>query len=146
MAGLILKLAPNERVLLNGMVVENGPRKAQLTIQSNHAHVLRLRDALHPEALRGPVSRAYHLAQMAVAGEQDEPEALKMLAAMLAELTHVFAPTEHSARVEEAKAECAAGHVYKTMRALAPLLPLERELLGIPEEDTASAPSKESVQ
>jgi len=30
MAGLALKLAPKERVLINGVVVENGPRRAQL--------------------------------------------------------------------------------------------------------------------
>lgn len=50
MSGLILKLAPKERILLNGAVLENGDRRARLRIITPRAHILRLREALHPQS------------------------------------------------------------------------------------------------
>ena len=47
MSGLILKLAPHERVLINGAVIENGERRSRLSIVTPNAHILRLRDAIH---------------------------------------------------------------------------------------------------
>ena len=46
MSGLILKLGPNERVLINGAVIENGDRRSRLSVKTPNAHILRLRDAL----------------------------------------------------------------------------------------------------
>ena len=45
MSGLILKLSPKERLLINGAVVENGDRRARLSILTAGANILRLRDA-----------------------------------------------------------------------------------------------------
>jgi len=58
MSGLALKLAPKERVLINGVVVENGPRRAQLLIKTDNASVLRLRDALDKADVVGPASHS----------------------------------------------------------------------------------------
>ena len=44
MSGLVLKLAPNERVLINGAVIENGDRRTRLSIRTPHTHILRLAD------------------------------------------------------------------------------------------------------
>ena len=57
MTGLILKLAPHERVLINGAVIENGERRSRFCIVTPNANILRLRDAIHPEQARTPVSR-----------------------------------------------------------------------------------------
>ena len=57
MSGLILKLSPKERLLINGAVVENGDRRARLSILTAGANILRLRDAIHPEQVRTPVQR-----------------------------------------------------------------------------------------
>jgi len=83
MAGLALKLAPKERVLINGVVVENGPRRAQLLIKTDNAAVLRLRDALDQSDVVGPASEAYYTAQRSVAGEITEEEAKDLLAPLL---------------------------------------------------------------
>ena len=47
MSGLVLKLSPKERVLINGVVIENGDRRSRLAIMTPDAHILRLRDAIH---------------------------------------------------------------------------------------------------
>jgi flagellar protein FlbT len=49
MGGLVLKLAPKERVLINGAVIENGEKRSRLSIVTPDANILRLRDAIHPE-------------------------------------------------------------------------------------------------
>ena len=57
MSGLVLKLAPNERILINGVVLENGDRRARISVKTPHANILRLRDAIHPGDAVTPVSR-----------------------------------------------------------------------------------------
>ena len=48
MTGLVLKLGPHERIMINGVVMENGDRRARLNVLTPEANVLRLRDAIHP--------------------------------------------------------------------------------------------------
>ena len=75
MTGLILKLAPHERVLINGAVIENGDRRSRFAVVTPKANILRLRDAIHPEQVRTPVRRVAYIAQMVLAGEADSPAA-----------------------------------------------------------------------
>jgi len=130
MGGLVLKLAPNERILLNGLMIENGPKKARMTLHSDGAHVLRLRDALHPDQVTGPVSTAYHVAQLAVAGQTDPQNALHDLRLRLDDLSRAFENTWAFDAVANARRALEDSNFYKAMRELGPLLPLERDLLG----------------
>ena len=57
MSGLVLKLAPKERILVNGAVIENGDRRSRLSIMTPNANILRLRDAIHPDEVTTPVRR-----------------------------------------------------------------------------------------
>ena len=52
MTGLVLKLGPHERVLINGAVIENGEKRSRLAIMTPNANILRLRDAIHPEEVK----------------------------------------------------------------------------------------------
>lgn len=122
MAGLALKLAPKERVLINGVVVENGPRRAQLLIKTDNASVLRLRDALDEKDVIGPASKAYYIAQQCVAGEITAKEAERELAPVLPELTDLTA-----AEMTTAQRNLTEGNLYRVMRTLRPLLEMERE-------------------
>ena len=69
MSGLVLKLAPKERVLVNGAVIENGDRRSRLSIVTPDAHILRLRDAIHPEQANTPVRRVCYAAQLVLSGD-----------------------------------------------------------------------------
>ena len=80
MSGLVLKLAPKERVLVNGAVIENGDRRSRLSIVTPDAHILRLRDAIHPEQANTPVRRVCYAAQLVLSGDVDpEEDRLPML-------------------------------------------------------------------
>ena len=66
MSGLILKLRPNEELMINGVIVENGDKKTRLRVKTEGAHILRLKDAIRPEDATTPLKRAYYVAQMTV--------------------------------------------------------------------------------
>ena len=69
MSGLVLKLSPKERVLINGAVIENGDRRSKLSIVSPNANILRLKDAIHPEEAVTPVRRVCYAAQLVLTGD-----------------------------------------------------------------------------
>ena len=70
MSGLVLKLGPRERVMINGVVMENGDRRTRINIMTPEANVLRLRDAIHPDDAKTPVKRVCYIAQLALAGRK----------------------------------------------------------------------------
>jgi len=70
--GLVIRLRPHEKFLINGAIVENGERRAKLRVKSPDANILRLRDALHPNDATTPVKRLYYTAQLAVTGDVEE--------------------------------------------------------------------------
>ena len=127
MAGLALKLAPKERVLINGVVVENGPRRAQLLIKTDNASVLRLRDALDPKDVIGPASEAYFTAQQCVAGEITVEEAEERLDPLLVPLDAIDSGEASTGAVQTARRGLVEGNLYRVMRALRPLVDSERE-------------------
>lgn len=127
MAGLALKLAPHEQVMINGVIVENGPRRAQLLIKTENASVLRMRDALSESDVIGPASRAYITAQRCVAGEITADEAAEYLMPLMGELKQECHFEAFSGVLEKASDFVDQRHLYRVMRALKPLLAVERE-------------------
>lgn len=71
MSGLVLKLSPKERVLLNGAVIENGDKRSKFSIVTPNAKILRLKDALHPNEVNSPVSHACYTTQLVLSGDRD---------------------------------------------------------------------------
>ena len=130
MNGLVLKLAPGERVLVNGAVLENGDRRCRLTLVTPNAHVLRLRDAIHPDEATTPVKRVAYIAQLAVAGEADPEEAKRQILIGVDQLTEVFTDPESVADLDAAAANALHGRFYKTLRALRSLMPREAAILA----------------
>ena len=55
---LKISLKPGEKFVLNGAVIENGDRRANLVLQ-NKASVLREKDILHAADVDTPVKRIY---------------------------------------------------------------------------------------
>jgi flagellar protein FlbT len=96
MSGLVLKLGPKERVLINGAVIENGDRRSKISILSKNANILRLRDAVAPEDANTPVKRACYLAQLLLTGEVDEELIVRRLKSEIIRLQDVF--SRHAAR------------------------------------------------
>ena len=130
MTGLVLKLAPKERVLINGAVIENGDRRSRLAIMTPNAHILRLRDAIHPEQANTPVRRVCYIAQLVLSGDADPSEARLQLLRGIEQLSQVL--TDHDSRSLLAGATTAIqqGLTYQALKCLRGLLPREERLFA----------------
>ena len=130
MSGLVLKLGPKERVLINGAVIENGDRRSRLSIMTPNANILRLRDAIHPEEATTPVRRVCYAAQLVLSGDAAPEDARMPLLRRIEELSQVL--TDPDSRRQLALATNAAlnDQFYQCLKSLRALLPREERLLA----------------
>ena len=131
MTGLVLKLGPRERVMINGVVMENGDRRTRINILTPEANVLRLRDAIHPSEANTPVRRVCYIAQLVLAGEADPDEGRRQVLRGIEQLSQVFTDAESRAHLAAATQAAAEGRFYQALRAMRNLLPRETRLLGV---------------
>lgn len=130
MSGLVLKLAPKERILINGAVIENGDRRSRLSIVTPDANILRLKDAIHPEEANTPVRRVCYAAQLVLSGDSD-PEAARMnLLRKIEELSQVFTDPDSRTVLALATEAVVQEHYYKCLKSLRSLLPREERLMA----------------
>ena len=127
MPGLILNLKPWERFLVGDAVLQNGGRRTQLRINDDRTGVLRLSDALHPDDVRTPLTRAYYAAQLLVLGKGDAELTPTLLRQLLEEAKTALGNTEVLANALTYASE---GRYYKVLRTLRPHLPGEVVLLS----------------
>lgn len=130
MSGLVLKLGPHERVLINGAVVENGDKRSRLAIVTPNAHILRLRDAIHPQEANTPVKRVCYIAQLVLTGDATAADTRQQLLRGIEQLSQVL--TDHDSRTQlnaATKAVLEDQH-YQALKALRSLLPREERLFA----------------
>ena len=131
MPGLILKLSPQERFVVNGVVIENGDRRARLGILTPDSNVLRLRDAIHPDDANTPVSRVCYILQLILAGETEVETAKAQALAGIEQLSSVFVDPPSSASLKQASMDVAKDRFYPALRALRSILPAEGHLMAL---------------
>ena len=131
MSGLVLKLGPHERVVINGAVIENGDRRTRLAVMTPNAHILRLRDAIHPDQANTPVRRICYIAQLLLTGDADPNEAAQQIQRGIDQLLQVLIDPESRQLLSQATKALAAGQHYQALKALRGLLPIEERLLAI---------------
>ncbi len=131
MPGLILKLSPQERFVVNGVVIENGDRRARLGILTPDSNVLRLRDAIHPDDATTPVSRVCYILQLILAGETDAETAKTQVLTGIGQLIPVFTDAASSRSLELAATDVAEDRFYPALRALRSVLPAEGHLMAL---------------
>lgn len=131
MAGLVVSLAPYEKVLIGGIVMQNGAKKTSLRVLDEAAGVLRLTDALHPDDARTPLTRCYYVAQLLLTNTAG-PGGEALLSRLLADARAGFEGFAFASDL--AAAETAAGERawFRVMRRLRPLLPQEAALMADP--------------
>ncbi|NOD94118.1 flagellar biosynthesis repressor FlbT [Ruegeria sp. HKCCD4884] len=130
MSGLVLKLAPKEGVLINGVVIENGDRRSRFSIMTPQANVLRLKDAIHPDEANTPVRRVCYAAQLVLSGDMEPEHARQQLLRRVEELSQVFTDADSRRVLSEATDALVAEHYYKCLKSLRSLLPREERLMA----------------
>ena len=131
MTGLVIKLAPNERLLINGAIIENGDRRTKISIRSPQANVLRLKDALHPDQAKTPVARVCYVAQLMLSGDADLQEGHAQLLLGMEQLSQVFSDPESRTILDDATNAVLQANYYQALRRLRGLLPREARLLAV---------------
>lgn len=131
MGGLVLKLSPKERVLINGAVIENGDRRSRLSIMSPDAHILRLRDAIHPEDAVTPVKRLCFAIQLVLSGNNAPGDAQVGLLRQIEDLSQVFQDADSRLMLADASAAVIADQHYRALKSIRGLMPREDRLLAI---------------
>ncbi len=130
MSGLVLKLGPGERVLINGAVIENGDRRNRLHILTPNANILRLRDAIHPEEVNTPVRRVCYIAQLILSGDADPSETRQQLLRGIEQLSQILTDRDSKGQLDKATESILSERYYHALKALRSLLPREQRLLS----------------
>lgn len=130
MTGLVLKLGPHERVLINGAVIENGEKRSRLAIMTPNANILRLRDAIHPEEVNTPVRRVCYIAQLVLTGDADPGEARMQLLRGIEQLSQVLTDYDSRTQLTLASRAVMEDQHYQALKALRSLLPREERLFA----------------
>ncbi|SFS19189.1 flagellar biosynthesis repressor FlbT [Yoonia litorea] len=130
MSGLVLKLGPKERVLVNGAVIENGDRRGRISILTPNANILRLRDAIRPDQAKTPVSRVCYIAQLVLSGDASEVEAKPQILSGIEQLSQVLRDEDSRAHLDAATSAFCTNDFYRGLKALRNLLQREARLLG----------------
>jgi flagellar biosynthesis repressor protein FlbT len=130
MAGLKLKLRPEEQILINGAVIQNGTRQVELTVKTAGTRILRLRDAIHPNDANTPVKRVCYIAQLAVAGEVSDADALSDFTKGVKALQKVFTDTGSQETMDNALEYAKTYDFYKAMQSMRKLITYEEALFA----------------
>ena len=130
MTGLVLKLGPHERVLINGAVIENGEKRSRLAIMTPNAHILRLRDAIHPEEVNTPVRRVCYIVQTVLSGDIAPADARLQLLRGIEQLSQVLTDFDSRSLLSQATAFVLEDQHYQALKSLRGLLPREERLFA----------------
>lgn len=130
MSGLVLKLAPRERILINGAVIENGDRRGRFSILTSGANILRLKDAIHPEEATTPVRRVCYIAQLVLSGDVSPEDAKLQLIRGIEQLSQALTDHDSGQHLSCATEAVLAGQYYQALKALRALLPREERLFA----------------
>lgn len=130
MTGLVLKLGPHERVLINGAVIENGDKRSRLAVMTPNAHILRLRDALHPEEANTPVRRVCYIAQLVLSGDAAPADTRSQLLRGIEQLSQVLTDPDSRRLLALASTAVLEEQHYQVLKSLRGLLPRETRLLA----------------
>ncbi|MEM6939030.1 MAG: flagellar biosynthesis repressor FlbT [Pseudomonadota bacterium] len=131
MSGLVLKLSPKERVLINGAVIENGDRRSRLSIVTPDAHILRLRDAIHPEDATTPVRRLCFAIQLVLSGDHTPEKAQPGLMRQIEALSQVFQDNDSRRLLDDASDAVLQDQHYRALKAVRLLIPREDRVLAV---------------
>lgn len=124
---LHLSLRPGERIIINGCVLKNGPRRQTLEIE-NRADVLRGDEMLEEATARTPARRTAYQIQIALVSQSHRGDLLRQISDGLDALAQAL--PRFSAAIREAETCLQTHNFYGAFRALAPVIRHEDTLFA----------------
>lgn len=139
MSGLVLKIAPGERFIVNGALLENGDKPARIRISESNVRVLRCRDAMRPEEVDTPVKRIYFAIQLLITGDLTPADAVPAIDAECSALLDIFRPIDNEL-IPTLRSMLSRGNHYSALCHLRQVLAIETQLLQLRAPAEALAP------
>jgi flagellar protein FlbT len=122
---LSINLRPRERLVLNGVVIENSGPAAKILIHTDSV-LLRERDMITEESACTPARRLYYALQRLYLSADRGSDELSLVATALAD--YEAAAPDGAAAVDEIRGHVAAHDFYRGLRAAKPLIRRERDV------------------
>ncbi|BCW88131.1 flagellum biosynthesis repressor protein FlbT [Alphaproteobacteria bacterium SO-S41] len=140
---LKLSLKPHEKFVVNGAVMTNGDRKAEVIIQ-NRASILREKDILQPADAQTPLRRVYFPIQMmyleSSSGGENIDAYYDTFADRMADFMGVISNPDVMAACVAISRDVLGGHYYRALMTCRRLFDYEQERLNYaPESVPADA-------
>jgi len=127
--GLKLKLRPDERLIVNGCIMRNGKRRAELIIE-NYTDVLRGTEMLDEATANTPVRRLCYNIQIALVSSSHRKTLIPEILAQLDRIEEIMRRT-HGEVLKTVRNRIIAQDFYTAYRKLLPVIEQEKILLDI---------------
>lgn len=126
---LKLRLKPHEKAIINGVVIENGSRAADILVH-NFAHILRDPDVMQEDEANTPSKRCYFAAQLMLIDPANAGQYRDTFDKFLSDLRGAFINPDILKLLQDADEGVAEGNYYKALRALKDVIAYEEPLLA----------------
>jgi flagellar protein FlbT len=126
---LKISLKPGERFVLNGAVIENGDRRANLVLR-NKASVLREKDILQEEDVDTPVKRIYFPIMMMYLSDTETDALYEQFVLRMNEFMGVVSDAETLTLCVAVSRDVMAQEYYKALMGCRKLMKYEAERLA----------------
>lgn len=130
---LKLKLKPHEKAIINGAVIQNGPRPTEFIIK-NFAQILREPEVMQQEDANTPAKRTYFAAQLMLLDPDNTVAHKALFASLISDLRGALSNADMLAHLAAAEAAVEQENYYQTLRQLRDVITYESKLLGPPAE------------
>ncbi|HUK08693.1 MAG TPA: flagellar biosynthesis repressor FlbT [Stellaceae bacterium] len=124
---LAINLRPNERLIVNGVVIQNSAASAKLLIHNNAA-VLREKDIITEEGAITPARRIYFAIQCKYLFPAKDDTYLPLVHQFIEEF-EAAAPST-SGITQEIRRQVGAGQLYQALKTAKQLIAREQEILN----------------
>ncbi len=124
---LVLKLAPHEKIIVNGVVIENGEDHAKLVIH-NRGTILRGKDAVLFEEADTPARRAFYAVQCLYLFPEERAVYLPTAESFLTDIAS--AAPSLAPLVEDIRQNLGEDDVYRALKLGKKLIAREQEILA----------------
>lgn len=125
---LKIKLKPQERLIVNGCIIQNDDRRSMLTVH-NMAQIIRSGDILRRDEADTAVKGVYYMIQMLLVGSDDPDATLKSAHDGIANLYKIIKNESIRGYLMEAGNHLSAGDCYKALRSMKPVIDYEADLM-----------------
>jgi flagellar protein FlbT len=125
---LKLKLAVNERMIVNGAVISNGGARTTLVIR-NYAHIMREKDILQEAQVDTPTKIVYFLVQVMLMQPPPPESLMESYRTAHARLMQAYVKAENLDVLREVDRLVVEQDYFKALMQLQPLIAYEAQLL-----------------